>query len=146
MKTNRIFCLVLVLFVIICSFTGCKEKKYAEVYTKFSENVVTFLSQDTQGITAEITILDGELIMNFEKSISIWSNQMSSLRIDNITDNKFLSDDAQIINVCILKQQENGNILSVKVFSISFGVVISACIITIIIKHIARKNKKALFI
>ena len=64
MRRNRILSLAIILFVIICAFTGCKEKELGEVYTKFSDKEITFLCQEPQTITVEITIVDGEMGRN----------------------------------------------------------------------------------
>ena len=120
MRKNRILSLAIILFVIICAFTGCKEKELGEVYTKFSEKEITFLCQEPQTVTAKITIVDGEMKMNFEKKISLNSNEVTCLQLKNITDENFLTDEAKITSVIIEKQEEHSSIVVLRVMIIVF--------------------------
>ena len=120
MRRNRILSLAIILFVIICAFTGCKEKELGEVYTKFSEKEITFLCQEPQTVTAKITIVDGEMKMNFEKKISLNSNEVTCLQLKNITDENFLTDEAKITSVIIEKQEEHSSIVAIRVMVVGF--------------------------
>ncbi len=120
MRRNRILSLAIILFVIICAFTGCKEKELGEVYTKFSEKEITFLCQEPQTVTAKITIVDGEMKMNFEKKISLNSNEVTCLQLKNITDENFLTDEAKITSVIIEKQEEHSSIVALRVMIVGF--------------------------
>ena len=120
MRRNRILSLAIILFVIICAFTGCKEKELREVYTKFSDKEITFLCQEPQTITVEITIVDGEMKMNFEKRVSLNSNEVTCLQLKNITDENFLTDEAKITSVIIEKQEEHSSIVAIRVMVVGF--------------------------
>lgn len=120
MRKDRILFLVIILFVVISAFTGCKEKELGEVYTKFSEKEITFLCQEPQTITVKITIVDGEMEMNFEKRVSLNSNEVNSLQLKNITDENFLTDEAKITSVIIEKQEEHSSIVAIRVMIVGF--------------------------
>ena len=126
MRKDRILSLVIILFVIICAFTGCKEKELGEVYTKFSDKEITFLCQEPQTITVEITIVDGEMKMNFEKRVSLNSNEVTALQLKNITDEDFLTYEAKITSVTIQKQEEHSSFTVLRamiiVFVLMFGI------------------------
>ena len=126
MKKDRILSLIIILFVVISAFTGCKEKELGEVYTKFSEKEITFLCQEPQTVTAKITIVDGEMKMNFEKKNSLNSNEVTCLQLKNITDENFLTDEAKITSVTIQKQEEHSSFTVLRamiiVFVLMFGI------------------------
>ena len=116
MKKNRIFYLVTTLVLIICTCTVCKltEGEFAEVYTKFSKNEISFLSTDTQDVTFKIKVFDGDNEMDFKKKISILSNEETSLLLNDITDESFFSSEARITGVTLQKQEENMNSITFK--------------------------------
>ena len=126
MRKDRILSLVIILFVVISAFTGCKEKEFGEVYTKFSDKEITFLCQEPQTITVEITIVDGEMKMNFEKRVSLNSNEVTALQLKNITDEDFLTYEAKITSVTIQKQEEHSSFTVLRamiiVFVLMFGI------------------------
>lgn len=120
----RVISLMFTLFIIIGICSGCKSNDLAEVYTKVSDKEITFFSQDSQYITIEIKVLDGEKELRFEKELMIRENKSKKLKLQEITDNTFLDSKAKIIDVSIQKRTDvpESTVLS-NVFIISVAVI-----------------------
>ena len=104
MKKIRILSIVLLVAAIACCFAGCKKKDLSPVYTKVSDSEITFLSQQSQYVIANVTVIDGENEMNFETTALVKADEVLSIELKDITDKTFFTENAKISSVEIVKQ------------------------------------------
>ena len=103
MKKARIL-LIISIFMLLASLVGCKSDDLPEVFTNFSEKEISFLSQKSQYITVEVTIVDNEKEMNFKTSLEVDENVATKIKIEEITDAAFFSEKAKITDVKVSNQ------------------------------------------
>lgn len=141
MKKIRILSIVLLVVAIVCCFAGCKKKELAPVYTKVSDNEISFLTQQSQYVIAKVTVIDGENEMTFETVVTLESDEVLSIGLKDITDKTFFTQDAEIKNVEVVKQEMKIDTPLLMIISIGAAMLASALVI-ISIDIIGKKRRK----